>query len=209
MCRRTSQLPDNPNLPNIGVTNSANVTLASNGQGSGSGMGTGYGGGLGSGHGNGFGPGTGGNTGGGVYHDRRRRFGAGSDFHAGSGVLRRGAAGQVSGRLPDFADRGCAGQSAKSAVIRALGMGLDEKALEAVRKYKFKPAMKDGRTPVPVMITHRGEFPAVLAEQGSGIRIRKESEAHWRFALFLCGRRLDRSISVKARIDLLRALSRF
>ena len=30
-------------------------------------------------------------------------------------------------------------------VIRPLGMGLDEKALEAVRKYKFKPAMKDGR----------------------------------------------------------------
>jgi outer membrane biosynthesis protein TonB len=29
-------------------------------------------------------------------------------------------------------------------------MGLDEKALEAVMKYKFKPAMKDGRTPVPV-----------------------------------------------------------
>jgi len=32
------------------------------------------------------------------------------------------------------------------------GHGLDEKALEAVRKYKFKPAMKDGKTPVPVMI---------------------------------------------------------
>ena len=61
------QLPDNPNLPNIGVTKSANVTLASNGQGGGSGMGTGYGGGLGSGTGNGFGPGTGGNAGGGVY----------------------------------------------------------------------------------------------------------------------------------------------
>jgi protein TonB len=37
-------------------------------------------------------------------------------------------------------------------VIRALGMGLDEKAIEAVRRYKFKPAMKDGTTPVPVMI---------------------------------------------------------
>jgi periplasmic protein TonB len=38
-------------------------------------------------------------------------------------------------------------------VVRPLGMGLDEKALEAVRKYKFKPALKDGRTPVPVMVT--------------------------------------------------------
>lgn len=38
-------------------------------------------------------------------------------------------------------------------VIRPLGMGLDEKALQAIRNWKFKPAMKDGKTPVPVMIT--------------------------------------------------------
>jgi TonB family protein len=43
-------------------------------------------------------------------------------------------------------------------VVRALGMGLDEKALEAVRKYKFKPAMKDGKMPVPVMITVEVDF---------------------------------------------------
>lgn len=36
-------------------------------------------------------------------------------------------------------------------VIHPLGMGLDEKALEAVQKYRFKPAMKDG-VPVPVRI---------------------------------------------------------
>ena len=35
-------------------------------------------------------------------------------------------------------------------VVRTLGMGLDEKAIEAVMKYKFKPAMKDGKTPVAV-----------------------------------------------------------
>ena len=43
-------------------------------------------------------------------------------------------------------------------IIRAAGMGLDEKALEAVRKYRFKPAMKDGQTPVPVMITIEVNF---------------------------------------------------
>ena len=43
-------------------------------------------------------------------------------------------------------------------VARALGMGLDEKAIEAIRQYKFKPAMKDGKTPVPVMITIEVDF---------------------------------------------------
>jgi len=37
-------------------------------------------------------------------------------------------------------------------VVRTLGMGLDEKAVEAVRKYKFKPAMRDGKTPVAVPV---------------------------------------------------------
>jgi TonB family protein len=42
-------------------------------------------------------------------------------------------------------------------VIRPLGYGLDQKALEAVRKYRFKPAMRSG-TPVPVMITVEVNF---------------------------------------------------
>lgn len=42
-------------------------------------------------------------------------------------------------------------------VIRALGKGLDEKAMEAVRQYRFKPAMKDG-VPVPVMINVEVNF---------------------------------------------------
>jgi TonB family protein len=43
-------------------------------------------------------------------------------------------------------------------VIRHLDYGLDEKAVEAVSKYKFKPALKDGVTPVPVMITIEVNF---------------------------------------------------
>jgi TonB family protein len=34
-------------------------------------------------------------------------------------------------------------------IVRGVGMGLDEKALEAVSQYKFKPAMEDGK---PVMV---------------------------------------------------------
>jgi len=42
-------------------------------------------------------------------------------------------------------------------VVRPLGHGLDERALEAVMKYTFKPAMK-GKVPVPVMITVEVNF---------------------------------------------------
>jgi TonB family protein len=38
-------------------------------------------------------------------------------------------------------------------VVRPLGYGLDEAALAAVKKYRFKPAMKDGhQVPVAIMI---------------------------------------------------------
>ena len=43
-------------------------------------------------------------------------------------------------------------------VVRPLGMGLDEKAIEAIKQYKFKPAMKDGKTPVPVLVTIEVDF---------------------------------------------------
>ena len=43
-------------------------------------------------------------------------------------------------------------------VIRPLGMGLDANALRAVRKYRFKPAMKNGQTPVPVKMTIEVNF---------------------------------------------------
>jgi TonB family protein len=152
------KLPDNPMMPNIGVTNSANVTLASNGQGTGSGMGTGSGGGLGSGNGNGWGPGSGGNAGGGL-------------FRIGGGVSAPVPIVSPEAEFSDEARRAkyqgvclvslivdAQGNPQNPRVIRALGMGLDEKALEAVRRYKFKPALKDGKTPVPVMITIEVNF---------------------------------------------------
>jgi TonB family protein len=151
-------LPDNPMMPNIGMKSSSNNVVLSNGTGNGGGMGTGSGGGLGSGSGDGYGPGSGGNTGGGLYQ----------------------IGGRVSGPVPiiqpeaEFSDEArrakyqgvvmismivdANGNPENPRVVRSLGMGLDEKALEAVRKYKFKPAMKDGKTPVPVMITVEVNF---------------------------------------------------
>ncbi len=43
-------------------------------------------------------------------------------------------------------------------IARSLGMGLDEKALEAIRQYKFRPAMRNGKTPVPVQINIEVDF---------------------------------------------------
>jgi TonB family protein len=42
-------------------------------------------------------------------------------------------------------------------VLRSLGHGLDEKAIEAVRQWKFKPATKDG-SPVSVVIAIETSF---------------------------------------------------
>jgi periplasmic protein TonB len=151
------QLPNDQKLPVIGMTNSSNVVLSS-GTGSSGGMGTGSGGGLGSGNGNGFGPGTGGNAGGGLYH-------------VGGGISAPVPLNDVEAEFSDEARRAkyqgvclvglivdAQGMPQNVHVIRPLGMGLDEKALEAVRKYRFKPAMKDGKTPVPVPITVEVNF---------------------------------------------------
>jgi TonB family protein len=142
-------LPDNPTMPNFGVKNSPNVRLASNGQGSGGGIGTGRGGGIGSGTGNGYGPGRGGNTGGGVYRvggtvsAPKLLFAPDAEF---SDEARR-AKYQGACLIEIIVD--AQGNPQNARVVRALGMGLDEKALEAVRKYRFKPALKDGK-PVAV-----------------------------------------------------------
>lgn len=155
--QKSIQLPDNPNMPLIGMHSSSNVVLSA-GSGSSGGMGSGNGGGLGSGSGNGYGPGSGGNAGGGVYR-------------VGGGISAPVALNQVEAEFSDEARRAkyqgvcliqmivdAQGNPQNPRVIRPLGMGLDEKALEAVRKYRFKPAMKDGKTPVPVMITVEVNF---------------------------------------------------
>lgn len=42
-------------------------------------------------------------------------------------------------------------------VVRGVGHGLDEKALEAVRQYRFRPAMENGK-PVPVRVNVEVNF---------------------------------------------------
>ena len=49
------------------------------------------------------------------------------------------------------------GNPAQIRIITPLGLGLDEKAIEAVRKWKFKPGMKDGK-PVAVQASVEVNF---------------------------------------------------
>jgi TonB family protein len=42
-------------------------------------------------------------------------------------------------------------------VQRSLGLGLDEKAIEAVKQWRFKPGQKDGK-PVTVAVTIEMNF---------------------------------------------------
>jgi periplasmic protein TonB len=144
-------IPDTK-MPNMGVPQSTQIALASQGLGSGSGFGQGSGGGIGSGSGGGVGMGSGGGYGGGV-------------MSVGGGV----SAPQVIHSVdPEFTDqaRQAKYQGAVSIrlivdrqgnpqdvqVIRHLGMGLDEKAIEAVRQYKFSPAMYQGHAVAVQMV---------------------------------------------------------
>ncbi len=116
----------------------------SNGTGSGGGIGEGSGGGVGPGRGGGYGPGEGGNTGGGVYH-------------IGGGVSAPVPLYKID---PDYSEEARKakyqgtvvlaivvdehGNPKDVRVVKPLGLGLDQKAIEAVSKWRFRPGMKDG-----------------------------------------------------------------
>lgn len=148
----------NNNLPNLGDPKAAiPAGPPSNGTGSGAGIGSGSGGGIGQGTGPGVGEGRGGGVGGGV-------------FRVGGGVSAPRALDTPDPEYSEEARKAkyqgvvvlwlIVDQSGKPRdikVSRSLGMGLDQKAVEAVRNWKFEPAMKDGR-PVAVQINVEVNF---------------------------------------------------
>jgi TonB family protein len=140
------------NAPNLGNPTAAMPSgPPSNGTGSGGGIGSGSGGGIGVGTGPGVGEGRGGGIGGGV-------------FRVGGGVSAPKA---VYSPDPEYSEEarkakyqgvcvvqlivGPDGKPRDVKVVRSLGLGLDEKAIEAVNQWKFDPAQKDGK-PVAVAI---------------------------------------------------------
>jgi len=129
----------------------------SNGPGSGGGIGSGSGGGVGSGSGPGAGPGHGGGFGGGVY-----RIGGGVSapvplFRPEPEYSEEARKAKFQGTVLLYVEIDEQGRTRNLKVVRPLGLGLDEKAMEAVSKWRFKPAVKNG-APVAVGATIEVNF---------------------------------------------------
>lgn len=127
-------------IPQIGMANSPIVGMS---------MGNGSGTGLGSGNGSGIGPGSGGNTGGGP-----RRIGGGISapipiYTVEPEFSEEARKAKVAGNVLVNLWVGTDGLPSHVHVLRGVGMGLDEKAVEAVKQYRFKPAMENGK---PVLV---------------------------------------------------------
>lgn len=141
-----AQLPK-LNLPNYGDP-LGKVGPLSAGPGSDGGIGSGEGHGVGSGKGPGVGPGEGGNTGGGV-------------FMPGRGGVSMPQCLENCSLKPPYSEEGyklkiqgtvllqmvvrAGGSTDSFKVLRGLGYGLDEAAIDTVRKWRFRPGYKDGK----------------------------------------------------------------
>lgn len=141
----------------VGALDAVDAPEPSAGGGSGGGGGSGSGTGLGEGTGAGIGPGSGGGTGGGpyrpgsgidppsllrevkpLYTDQARRQGVEGDVVLEIVVRRDGTVGDVK-------------------ILRRLGAGLDQKAIDAVRQWRFAPARRLG-APIDVIVDVAVEF---------------------------------------------------
>jgi TonB family protein len=134
-----------PDMPNISSTNYGNPLAGLGIPSAGNGIGAGIGGGRGP----GVGPGGGGGFGGNVY-----KIGGGVSAPVPTykpepeySEEARKAKWQGAVLLELVVDADGVPQNIR--VIRSLGLGLDQKAIEAVQKWRFKPGQKDGK-PVPV-----------------------------------------------------------
>jgi protein TonB len=146
-------IPPDANIPKVDSPNLGDPLsksgLASNGFGSGGGMGSGRGGGIGPGSGPGFGPGSGGGMGGGVY-----KIGGGVSspsliYKVEPEYSEEARKAKFQGTVLLYVEVDETGKPRNIRVIRPLGLGLDQKAIEAVEKWKFSPGKKDGK-PVAV-----------------------------------------------------------
>jgi len=147
-----------PDMPNLGDPLShMPASFPSNGTGYGGGIGEGHGGGVGPGEGPGFGPGRGGGAGGGVF-----RVGGGVSppkviYQPDPEYSEEARKAKYQGTCVLWLVVGPDGKPREIRVQRTLGLGLDEKAIEAVKQWRFEPAMKDNK-PVAVQINVEVSF---------------------------------------------------
>jgi protein TonB len=140
-----------PNLPNYGDP-LAKIFTESGGPGSGAGIGTGSSGGVGSGEGAGVGPGYQWGTGGGLPVAGQGGYGEPECIYCprpqfSDEAVKLKYQGTVLLRVIVTAD----GRAENIQIIRGLGLGLDEKAVEAVRTWRFKPALGPNGKPAAVI----------------------------------------------------------
>lgn len=145
----TVRVPPNISVPQVDLSVFGDPFGAdgppSAGPGTGGGIGSGRGTGVGSGTGSGVGPGSGGGIGGGVF-----RIGGGVS----SPILLSKIEPEYSEEARKAKYQGTVllvveiwedGVPHNIRVVRSLGLGLDEKAMEAVQKWRFVPGKKDGK----------------------------------------------------------------
>jgi protein TonB len=144
------------NLPVIGDPKSSAV-IPSNGTGGGSGIGEGYGGGVGSGNGRGVGPGEGMGMGGGVYRPGRGVTPPRPIYSPDPEFSEEARKAKYQGTCTLMIVVSADGKPTNIRVVNSLGMGLDEKAIETVRTWRFEPGLKDGH-PVNVEMAVEVDF---------------------------------------------------
>jgi TonB family protein len=142
-----------PNMSNWGDPLSK-VINDSNGPGSGAGIGSGSGGGVGSGSGGGVGPGEGGGTGGGIFNAGTGGYGYPQCLYCPRAEFSDEAMkAKYQGVVTLVAIITADGRATEIQVVKGLGLGLDEKAIAAVRTWRFKPALGPGGKPASVRQT--------------------------------------------------------
>ena len=75
---------------------------------------------------------------------------------------------KVEGKVVLMIEVGTDGRAHQIRVSKALGSGLDEQAVNAVRRWRFRPAMKDG---MPVTVPATIEIPFRLVDTQERARV--------------------------------------
>lgn len=150
----TLQGPPQLKLPEsnqLGDLLAANNAIPSNGIGGNSGMGSKHGTGIGPGDGSGFGPGTGGGCCNGAFLPGKGVSPPRAIYEPDPEYSEEARKAKYQGTVILAVVVDSSGHPRDVHVARSLGMGLDQKAVEAVEKWKFTPGVKDG-VPVAVQV---------------------------------------------------------